>query len=113
MSATHSSPRCSSCHRDTVVRPSAAWKLALVGAYVIFSAMVFGASLLGPTIMAALPLLFGAGLGLLPWLHDRAGAPAVCTACGKLQPGEAGETVEAGEAVEHAHDHAHAPALAA
>ena len=96
-----STHRCSSCHRDTVVRPSAAWKLALVGAYVVFSAMVFGASLLGPTIMAALPLLFGAGLGLLPYLHDRAGAPAECTACGKLQPSEADQ------AVEHEHEHAH------
>jgi hypothetical protein len=50
--------------------------------------MVFGASLLGPTIMAALPLLVGTGLGLLPFLHDRAGAPAECSACGKLQPAE-------------------------
>lgn len=98
MSRHHSSARCSSCHRDTVVRPSAAWKAALVGGYVVFGLMVFGASLLGPTIMAVLPLLVATGLGLLPWLHDRAGAPAACSACGKLQPSE-----------EHAADDARAP----
>jgi hypothetical protein len=106
MSAHRHSARCSSCHRDTVVRPSAAWKLALVAGYVVFGAMVFGASLLGPTIIAVLPLLLGTGMGLLPWLHDRAGAPAECSACGKLQPGEAVD------AVEH-DDHAHAQSLAA
>jgi len=112
MSSTHSD-RCSSCHRDTVVRPSHAWKLALVGGYVVFSAMVFGASLLGPTIMAVLPVLFGAGLGLLPFLHDRAGAPAECTACGKLQLGQAGAVVEAIESEpEHEHEHEHAHSLA-
>lgn len=101
MSSSHSH-RCSSCHRDAVVRRSPAWKLALVGGYVVFGSMVFGASLLGPTIMAVLPLLFGAGLGLLPWLHDRAGAPAECSACGKLQLGEAGDVAPA---VEHDRDH--------
>ena len=107
MSSSHSH-RCSSCHRHAVVRRSPAWKLALVGGYVVFGAMVFGASLLGPTIMAVLPLLFGAGLGLLPWLHDRAGAPAECSACGKLQLGEAGEVVETAR-----HDHDHDRSLAA
>jgi hypothetical protein len=91
MTSHHHSPRCSSCHRDAVVRPSAAWTLALVGGYVIFGAMVFGASLLGPTILAVLPLLAATGIGLLPWLHERAGAPAACTACGKLQPAAASE----------------------
>jgi hypothetical protein len=88
MSAHTHSTRCSSCHRDAVVRPHAAWKAALVGGYVVFGAMVFGASLLGPTIMAVLPFLVATGLGLLPFLHDRAGAPAECSACGKLQPAE-------------------------
>lgn len=96
MSAHHCSTRCSSCHRDAVVRPHAAWKAALVGGYVVFGAMVFGASLLGPTIMAVLPFLFATGLGLLPYLHDRAGAPAECSACGKLQP-----AAEAGPEHEH------------
>ena len=86
MSAHHRSVRCSSCHRDTVVRRSAAWKVALVGGYVLFGLMVFGASLLGPTIMAALPFLAATGMGLLPWLHERAGAEPSCSACGKLQP---------------------------
>ena len=99
MSHHHHSARCSSCHRpDSVTRPSSAWKAALVGGYVLFSLMVFGASLLGPTIMAVLPFLAATGLGLLPWLHDRAGAPAACTACGKLQPSEASEP---SEAIEH------------
>lgn len=95
MSAHQHRNRCSSCHRDTVVRPRAMWKVALVGGYVIFSAMVFGASLLGPTIMAALPFLVGTGMGLLPWLHDKAGAPAECSACGKLQPSEREVAAEA------------------
>lgn len=93
MPAHPRSNRCSSCHHDTVVRPSAAWTLALVGGYVVLGVMVFGAALLGPTIMVVLPLLVGTGLGLLPFLHERAGAPATCTACGKYQPAEA--TVEA------------------
>jgi hypothetical protein len=103
MSAHRHSVRCSSCRRDTVVRPSPAWKLALVGGYVVFGAMVFGASLLGPTIMAVLPFLMATGMGLLPWLHDRAGAPAECSACGKLQPSEDDAP---------AHDHASALAVA-
>lgn len=82
------SNRCSSCHRDAVVRPHAAWTLALVGGYVVLGAMVFGASLLGPTIMAVLPLLAATGMGLLPFLHERAGAPATCSACGRYQPTE-------------------------
>ena len=94
MSVHHHSNRCSSCHRDSVVRPSAAWKLALVGGYVVLGVMVFGAALLGPTIMVVLPLLVGTGLGLLPFLHERAGAPATCTACGKYQPAEPGTEVE-------------------
>jgi hypothetical protein len=103
------SARCSSCHRpDSVTRPSSAWKVALVGGYAMFSLMVFGASLLGPTIMAVLPFLAATGLGLLPWLHERAGAPAACVACGKLQPSEASE---ASEAVEH-HSHALATSVA-
>lgn len=88
MSAHRHSARCSSCHRDTVVRPKAAWKLALVGGYFVLGVMVFGAALLGPTIMVVLPLLVGTGLGLLPFLHERAGAPAECSACGKYQPTE-------------------------
>jgi hypothetical protein len=99
MSAHRHSARCSSCHRDAVVRPSAAFKLALVAGYVLFGAMVFGASLLGPTIMAALPLLVATGLGLLPWLHERAGAAAECRACGKLQPAEPEAAVRAGAPV--------------
>lgn len=88
MPAHPHSNRCSSCHCDAVVRPHAAWKLALVGGYVVLGVMVFGAALLGPTIMLVLPLLVGTGLGLLPFLHERAGAPATCTACGKYQPAE-------------------------
>ena len=88
MSAHRHSRRCSSCHRDTVVRRSPAWKLALVGGYVVLGVMVFGASLLGPTIMAVLPLLAATGMGLLPFLHERAGAQPECSACGKLQPTE-------------------------
>jgi len=99
MSSHRRSARCSSCHRDAVVRPSAAWKLALVGGYLVLGVMVFGASLLGPTIMAVLPLLVATGLGLLPFLHERAGAPAECSACGKLQPSPA-------QAAADAHDHA-------
>lgn len=107
MSQHRHSARCSSCHRaDSVTRPSTAWKAALVGGYVLFSLMVFGASLLGPTIMAVLPFLAATGLGLLPWLHERAGAPATCTACGKLQPSAASEDVQHGS-------HAHAVARAA
>lgn len=88
MSAHRHSARCSSCHRDAVVRPNAAWKLALVGGYFVLGVMVFGAALLGPTIMVVLPLLVGTGMGLLPFLHERAGAPAECSACGKYQPTE-------------------------
>lgn len=94
MPAHPHSNRCSSCHRDAVVRPHAAWKLALVGGYVVLGVMVFGAALLGPTIMLVLPLLVGTGLGLLPFLHERAGAPATCTACGKYQPAEDALEVE-------------------
>lgn len=100
MTARRRSARCSSCHRDTVVRPSAAWKAALVGGYALFGLMVFGASLLGPTIMAVLPMLAATGMGLLPWLHERAGATAACTACGNLQP-----------AAERPERHEHARAL--
>ena len=88
MSAHHHSARCSSCHRDTVVRANPAWKLALVGGYFVLGIMVFCAALLGPTIMAVLPLLAATGMGLLPFLHERAGAPAECSACGKYQPTE-------------------------
>lgn len=107
MSRHRHSARCSSCHCDTVVRPSAAWKLALVGGYVVLGVMVFCAALLGPTIMAVLPLLAATGMGLLPWLHERAGAPPTCSACGKLQPADAGATDHA-----HAHDHAPSASLA-
>lgn len=107
MSRHRHSARCSSCHRDTVVRPSAAWMLALVGGYVVLGVMVFCAALLGPTIMAVLPLLAATGMGLLPWLHERAGAPPTCGACGKLQPAHAGATDH-----EPAHDHASAASLA-
>lgn len=65
-----------------------------MGGYTLFGSMVFAASLLGPIIMAVLPWLAVAGLGLLPWLHDRAGAPPVCSACGKLQPSTASERGE-------------------
>ncbi|MEM7159592.1 MAG: hypothetical protein AAF799_42525 [Myxococcota bacterium] len=75
-------PCCGS--RGTVVRPSGWWKVALVAGYVAFSAMVFGASLLGPTIMAVLPLVAGCGIGLLPYLHDRVGTPATCTSCHRI-----------------------------
>jgi hypothetical protein len=105
----HHSARCSSCQRlDTVTKPSAAWKVALVGGYALFSLMVFGAGLLGPTIMAVLPLLAVTGLGVLPFLHERAGAPAACTACGKLHPAAASEPTDDG-----LHAHAHAVARAA
>ncbi len=80
---------CPCCHRhNTVVRRSNAWWAALIGAYVLFSAMVFGASLLGPTIMAVLPMLVATGLGLLPYLHGRVAEPATCTACGRIATGQ-------------------------
>lgn len=94
MSRHRHATRCASCHQpNAVVRPSGAWKIALVGGYVLFGLMVFGASLLGPTIMAVLPMLVATGLGLLPWLHDRAGAPAACVECGKLASDEVPEPV--------------------
>lgn len=92
MSAHPHTARCSSCHRDTVVRANPLWKLALVGGYFVLGVMVFCAALLGPTIMAVLPLLAATGMGLLPFLHERAGAPPECSACGKYQPAD--ETVE-------------------
>ena len=92
MSARHSES-CPSCgERGTVERASAWWKVALVAGYVVFSAMVFGASLLGPTIMAVLPLVAGCGIGLLPYLHDKAGAPATCTSCHRIVPNDATTT---------------------
>ncbi|MCA9651496.1 MAG: hypothetical protein H6712_30160 [Myxococcales bacterium] len=72
-----------------MTRPSRAWKAALVGAYGIFVVMIFGAGLLGPTIMAVLPLLAAYGLGVLPWVHERASAPAQCRSCGKIVPASA------------------------
>ena len=92
MSAHHHSARCSSCHHDTVVRANPAWKLALVGGYFVLGVMVSGAALPGPPTMAVLPLPAATGMGLLPFLHERAGAPPECSACGKYQPAE--ETLE-------------------
>ncbi|MCX4247285.1 hypothetical protein [Paraliomyxa miuraensis] len=100
MPAHRHATRCASCHEHAVVRPSAAWKAALVGGYVLFGMMVFGASLLGPTIIAVLPLLMATGFGLLPFLHERAGAQAACAACGKLASDEEPEATPRSLAIE-------------
>lgn len=81
----HRHSDCSRCHRSgTVVRPSSAWTAALLLAYAVFVVMIFGAGLLGPTIMVVIPLLAAFGLGVLPFVHARVGAPASCTACGTI-----------------------------
>lgn len=80
---------CPCCHRrGTVVRPSRAWMLALAMAYAAFAVMIFGAGLLGPTIMVVLPLLAAYGLGVLPYVHARASAPTVCVACDRIVSAE-------------------------
>lgn len=81
----HRHSDCSRCRRSgTVVRPSGAWTAALLLAYAVFVVMIFGAGLLGPTIMLVIPLLAAYGLGVLPFVHARVGAPASCTACGTI-----------------------------
>lgn len=96
--------RCASCHEPgSVTRPSGAWKILLVAGYALFSLMVFCASLLGPTIIAVLPLLAATGLGLLPWLHDRAGAPAACQACGRIAADEPAPSTAATTSTRVAH----------
>ncbi len=76
---------CPCCHRPgTVERRSGWWRVALVAGYILFSMMVFGSALLGPTSMAVLPFLLATGLGLLPYLHDKVSDPPTCSACGRI-----------------------------
>lgn len=84
----HHASDCTCCSaRGTVERPSSLWKVALVAGYVVVGLMVAAASMLGLGILGVIPLLMMAGLGLLPFLHDRAGAPPLCSACGKISEG--------------------------
>ncbi len=81
---------CTCCGaQGAVERPSALWKVALVAGYVLFGTMIFGASMLGLGVIGVIPFLALAGLGLLPFLHDRAGAQPTCSECGKINEGVA------------------------
>ena len=82
---THAASHCPHCHRHGTLRsPSGRWKVAIPAAYAVFAVMIFGAGLLGPTIMAVLPLLAAYGLGVLPFVHGKAAEPTTCTACDRI-----------------------------
>lgn len=57
----------------------------LVGtAWIIAMAMVWGGVLLGPAVIAILPLLFAGGMSIITVAHSWAFADRICDACGKL-----------------------------
>jgi hypothetical protein len=76
--------RCPHCNAHAVRRPSNLWKLAHAGAWAYAALSVLGASLVGPFIVALVPMLLFGGTCLLAETHRRATAPAVCDACDRL-----------------------------
>jgi hypothetical protein len=81
----HSHGDCPNCGRSaTVARPSRAWRLLLVPAWMTCAAMVFGSAMLGFGMLMVLPLVLGGGACLLSALHAKASEEPTCEACGKI-----------------------------
>jgi hypothetical protein len=92
--------RCPHCHSLVPKSPSRLIRrMALVGAWVVVLAMVFGASLIGPFVIPVLPFLAFAGMSLISAVYEYAHADRICDVCGRAYELD-GERVEPAVAVE-------------
>jgi hypothetical protein len=92
--------RCPHCHSLVPKPPSRMIRrLALGGAWIVVMAMVFGASLIGPFVIAILPFMVFAGIALVTAAYEFAHADRICAVCGRAYELD-GERVEPAVAVE-------------
>lgn len=76
--------RCPRCRHRAAVRPrSRSWWLALAAAAAVFVALVLAASLIGPFIMFAIPVIATVGFAFGP-LHSLAAEDPTCARCGRI-----------------------------
>jgi hypothetical protein len=79
--ATVTCPRCEHINRD-VRLPSPLWWIALAASALVFVGMIFAASLIGPFIMFAIPIIALVGLSFGP-LYTLATVAPTCARCGR------------------------------
>lgn len=89
--------RCPHCHTEVPEAPSLALRAGVVGlAWTVSMAYVLAAIMLGPAIIAVLPVLIPMGIAMVSSAHGWAFEDRVCEACGKLVEID-GEPVAAAE----------------
>jgi hypothetical protein len=79
------STRCPHCNRLTAQLPSMSARVVVVGgAWLVAMVTLFIVAMMGPLMLAFLPISIPAGVGLISAAHGYAFSDATCDSCGKM-----------------------------